>query len=47
MMRELPCAEIHELGKCLRELAEHHDLVSVNFAGTYPKKPFGGNASVI
>jgi len=41
MMRELPCAEIHELEECLRELAEHHNLVSVNFAGTYPKKPFG------
>ena len=41
MMRELPCNEIPKLEVCLRELAEHHNRVSVNFAGTYPKRPFG------
>ena len=40
MMRELPGSEIYKLETCLRELAEHHNRVSVNFAGTYPKKPF-------
>ena len=39
-MRELPCDEIYKLETCLRELAEHHNTVSVNFAGAYPKKPF-------
>ena len=41
MMRELPCSETHELEACLRELAGHHNRVSVHFAGAYPKKPFG------
>ena len=41
MMRELPYSEIYKLEACLRELAEHHNRVSVNFAGTYPKRPFG------
>lgn len=40
MMRELPGSEIYKLEICLRELAEHHNRVSVNFAGIYPKKPF-------
>ena len=39
-MRELQGSEIYELGECLRELAEHHNLVSVHFKGTYPKKPY-------
>ena len=39
-MRELLCSEIHMLETCLRELAEHHNMVSVNFAGAYPKKPY-------
>jgi len=40
MIKELPCSEIYELEDCLRELAEHHNRVSVHFAGTYPKRPF-------
>lgn len=39
-MRELPCSEIYKLEDCLRELAEHHNMVSVYFAGAYPKKPY-------
>ena len=39
-MRELLCGEVYELEPCLRELAEHHNSVSVHFAGAYPKKPF-------
>lgn len=39
-MRELPCSEIYKLEDCLRELAEHHNMVSVHFSGTYPKKPY-------
>ncbi len=34
-MREMPCGEIYKLEGCLRELAEHHNLVSVNFSGAY------------
>ena len=40
MMRELPCSETDKLEACLRELADYHNMISVNFAGTYPKKPF-------
>ena len=39
-MRELPCGDINKLEACLRELAEHHNKVSVNFTGAYPKKPY-------
>lgn len=39
-MRELLYNEVYELEVCLRELAEHHNTVSVNFKGTYPKRPF-------
>ena len=39
-MRELSCSEIYELEACLRELAEHHNMVSENFAGAYPKRPY-------
>ena len=39
-MRELSYAEINKLETCLKELAEHHNMVSVNFAGAYPKKPY-------
>ena len=40
-MRELQCCEIVQLEECLKELAEHHNMVSVHFAGAYPKKPYG------
>ena len=39
-MRELNGGEVYRLEECLRELAEHHNEVSVNFRGHYPKKPF-------
>ena len=39
-MRELNGGEVYRLGECLRELAAHHNEVSVNFRGHYPKKPF-------
>ena len=39
-MRELSCSEIYKLEACLRELAEHHNMVSVHFAGAYPKRPY-------
>ncbi|MBQ3842039.1 MAG: GNAT family N-acetyltransferase [Ruminiclostridium sp.] len=40
-MRELASGEVYMLEECLRELAEHHNSVSVYFRGQYPKKPFG------
>ena len=39
-MRELNGGEVYRLEECLRELAAHHNEVSVNFRGHYPKKPF-------
>ncbi len=39
-MRELSGREVYRLEECLKELAEHHNEVSVNFRGSFPKKPF-------
>ena len=39
-MRELSDREVCRLEECLKELAEHHNEVSVNFSGCFPKKPF-------
>ena len=30
--------EVYKLEECLRQLAEHHNEVSVNFKGCFPKK---------
>ena len=39
-MKELTAGEVYGLEECLKELAEHHNAVSVNFKGCYPKRPF-------
>ena len=39
-MREITDGEVYLLEECLRELAEHHNEVSVNFSGCFPKKPY-------
>lgn len=39
-MREIGPEEIPKLRGCLEELAQHHNRVSVNFKGCYPKQPF-------
>ena len=38
-MRELDCTEVCRLRECLEQLAEHHNEVSVNFRGSFPKRP--------
>ena len=38
-MRELACSEVRKLEECLEALSGHHNKVSVNFKGKYPKKP--------
>ena len=38
-MREIGSDEIGKLKECLNALAVHHNRVSVNFKGCYPKKP--------
>lgn len=38
-MREIGSEEVPRLHGCLAELAEHHNRVSVNFKGCYPKQP--------
>ncbi len=38
-MREIKPDEIRKLKECLTALAAHHNKVSVNFKGCYPKKP--------
>ena len=39
-MREITGGEVYLLEECLRELAAHHNEVSVNFRGCFPKKPY-------
>ena len=39
-MRKLAYEDVYRLEECLRELAGHHNGVSVHFRGQYPKKPF-------
>ena len=39
-MREISCEEVFKLEECLEQLAVHHNEVSVNFGGRFPKKPF-------
>lgn len=39
-MREIEASETLKLEKCLRELAEYHNGVSVNFKGDYPSRPY-------
>lgn len=38
-MREIGSGEVYKLRECLNALAEHHNRVSVNFKGCYPKQP--------
>ena len=38
-MREIIPSEVSKLRECLTALAEHHNQVSVNFKGSYPKTP--------
>ena len=38
-MREIDAKEVYRLRNCLQELADHHNKVSVNFKGCYPKQP--------
>ena len=38
-MREIKSDEIYKLKDCLIALAAHHNNVSVNFKGSYPKTP--------
>ena len=33
--------EVDILSECLLELAQHHNMVSTNFRGYYPRKPYG------
>lgn len=39
-MKELAYGEVYRLEECLKELAEHHNAVSLHFRGQYPKRPF-------
>ena len=39
-VREIACDEVYRLEECLKALAEHHNKVSVNFPGSFPKKPY-------
>ena len=38
-MREIRSDEVYKLKECLIALAAHHNKVSVNFKGCYPKTP--------
>ena len=39
-MREIRVTEVFKLKECLSVLAEHHNRVSINFKGNYPKEAF-------
>lgn len=39
-MREIEYTEVYRLRECLEQLAEHHNDVSINFKGCFPKKPY-------
>ena len=39
-MREIGPEAVPKLRGCLEELARHHNRVSINFKGCYPKQPF-------
>lgn len=45
-MREITYDEVYKLEECLRQLAEHHNEVSVNFKGAFPKKPFSESLEI-
>lgn len=40
LLREIEDTEVDKLEPCLASLARHHNIVSENFKGYYPKKPF-------
>lgn len=39
-IREIDETEVYKLLTCIVQLSEHHNLVSINFNGFYPSKPF-------
>lgn len=39
-MREIDSGEVYQLEECLRSLAEHHNEVSTNFRGYFPKRSY-------
>ena len=46
-MREISYDEVYKLEECLKQLAEHHNEVSVNFKGCFPKKPYQETLAVL
>lgn len=40
IIREINETEVYKLLTCIKRLSEHHNLVSVNFKGYYPSKPY-------
>lgn len=38
--------EVYRLRECIRELSEYHNKVSVNFAGSYPSRPFDATLEI-
>ena len=45
-MREIAPEEVYKLRECLEKLAEHHNQVSVNFKGAFPKKPVSESLAI-
>ncbi len=40
IIRTLKQNEVWKLKRCIQELAEHHNTVSVNFKGNFPRRPY-------
>jgi len=39
-IREIDAEETNKLLDCIIQLSEHHNLVSVNFKGSFPSRPY-------
>lgn len=40
IIREMNSNEVGKLKSCIEELASYHNMVSTNFKGDYPRRPY-------
>lgn len=39
-IREIDASDVNKLQECIVYLAEHHNQISVNFKGSFPRRPY-------
>ena len=39
-IREIDAREANKLQECIMQLSEHHNQISVNFKGSFPRRPY-------